>query len=415
MASREIEDTHKYLLSKLLLESGLECVTSAQDTPASTSSSGEDEQREAPETVEEELKDETIKEETQEYEIEEIIEEEPEIFPTPSLRRLLPDKIRRIQEHNSIHVLPEEFKADIDPTAIPKIATTAQQKYIDILASITGCSRYKKSLAEYWFLDTLANLLRRAQEDEMNRASQAVLILWFCEWMKEMQHFDAADRRRMLRRFQDNILAAARFIAEEDYLPTPQMAGVVYKSPEEDLEKKSVSRTDPDSKHLVTFEGAAYECSLRDLTHIIHYIYDLFSTDYQYNLVRSVFTFKPEYCLIDTPHQIRNPKRLFAPLKLKPKKEPKSPKKDKPPAGKGKRKDVDTEEYLALLELRARDEREQDALEEQARESWHRRCHILPLAFAADDQFFDKYWPPPPVEPEPEPEPEVKGKKKGKK
>lgn len=119
--------------------------------------------------MEEELKDETIKEETQEYEIEEIIEEEPEIFPTPSLRRLLPDKIRRIQEHNSIHVLPEEFKADIDPTAIPKIATTAQQKYIDILASITGCSRYKKSLAEYWFLDTLANLLRRAQEDEMNR------------------------------------------------------------------------------------------------------------------------------------------------------------------------------------------------------------------------------------------------------
>ncbi|KAL0803439.1 hypothetical protein ABMA28_017168, partial [Loxostege sticticalis] len=73
-----------------------------------------------------------------------------------------------------------------------------------------------------------------------------------------------------------------------------------------------------------------------------------FSTDYQYNLVRSIFTFTPEYVLIDAPFPIQNPKRLYAPLKIKPKKE-KSPKKDAKP-GKGKKKEVDTEEYLALLE-----------------------------------------------------------------
>lgn len=100
---------------------------------------------------------------------EEILEELPEIFPTPSLRHILPDRIRKIEEHNRIHVLPDEFKTDIDPAAIPKIAFTAPQKYIDILAEIVGCKKYKSSLAEFWFLDTLANLLRRAQEDELDR------------------------------------------------------------------------------------------------------------------------------------------------------------------------------------------------------------------------------------------------------
>lgn len=170
---------------------------------------------------------------------------------------------------------------------------------------------------------------------------------------------------------QDNMLSAARFVAEEEHLPTPQEAGVFYKAVDEG---KSVSKMMPESKRLVTFEGAKYECSLKDLTNIIHYLFDLlviwikfglgwvrqqtskailcifrFSTDFQYNLVRSVFTFSPEYKLIDAPFQMLNPKRLFAPLKSKPKKE-KSPKKEKPSA-KGKKKDIDTEEYLALLEV----------------------------------------------------------------
>lgn len=93
----------------------------------------------------------------------------PEIFPSPSLRHVLPDRIRKIEEHNRIHVLPEEFRTDIDPNAIPKISVTAPKKYIDILAEIVGCTKYKSSLAEYWFLDTLANLLRRAQEDDLSR------------------------------------------------------------------------------------------------------------------------------------------------------------------------------------------------------------------------------------------------------
>ncbi|XP_063834441.1 uncharacterized protein LOC135083663 [Ostrinia nubilalis] len=416
MTSKTIEDIHISLLNKLLSDSGLECIRSAPESMESSSITGEMEEQGPAEVAEEAAPEVEAVEEEKEQIIEEIIEELPEIFPTPSLRRVLPDRIRKIEEHNRIHVLPEEFRTDIDPQWIPKINVTAPQKYIDTLAEITGCMKYKSSLAEYWFLDTLANLLRRAQEDELNRPTQAVLILWFCEWMKEMQHFDAADRQRMLRRFQDNMLSAARFIAEEQRLPTPTEAGVFYKATEE-LPEGQEPPTVPapgESKHLVTFEGAAYECSLRDLTKIIHYIFDLFSTDYQYNLVRSIFTFPPEYVLIDAPFPIQNPKRLYAPLKIKPKKE-KSPKKDAKPAGKGKKKEVDTEEYLALLELIARDEREQEEQEERDREDWNRRSHILPLNFAATDEFFDKYWPPPPPEPEPEPEPEPKGKGKGKK
>ncbi|KAG6464487.1 hypothetical protein O3G_MSEX014548 [Manduca sexta] len=208
------------------------------------------------------------------------------------------------------------------------------------------------------------------------------------------------------------MLSAAIFVAENDRLPSPDEAGVYYKAQETDDQGSRPAATE--SKHVVTFEGAAYECCLRDLTRIIHYIFDLFSTDYQYNLVRSVFTFTPEYTLIDAPYQIQNPKRLYAPLKAKPKKE-KSPKKESKPPVKGKKKEVDTEEFLALMELKAKEERELEELEEKEREEWNRRNQILPLVFAADDAFFDKYWPPPPPEPEPEPEPDTKGKGKGKK
>ncbi|XP_052751253.1 uncharacterized protein LOC113514575 isoform X2 [Galleria mellonella] len=365
----------------------------------------------------EEVIPEEIPEEEKQQIVEELFEEETEVFPSPSLRRILPDKIRKIEEQNKIHVLPEEFKTDIDPAAIPKIAYTAQQKYIDILAEIVGCTKYKSSLAEFWFLDTLANLLRRAQEDELDRPTQAILILWFCEWMKEIQHFDAADRNRMLKRFQDNMVSAARFIAEEERLPTPTEAGVYYQARENLPGAQELGPNIPTElkQHLVTFKGAAYECSLRDLTKIIHYIFDLFSTDYQYNLVRSIFTFTPEYMLIDAPFQIQNSKGLYVPLKFKPKKE-KSPKKDSKQT-KGKKREIDTEEYLALMELKAKEERELEEQEKKDREDWHRRNHILPLNFAADDAFFDKYWPPPPPEPiiEPEPEPKGKGKGKGKK
>lgn len=98
-----------------------------------------------------------------------LYEDEPAVFPTPSLRRLLPDKARKIEEANRIHVLPEYFKTDIDPQAIPKINHTPQQKYIEILGDLVGCKEYKRSLAEFWFLDTLANLLRKAQIDKMER------------------------------------------------------------------------------------------------------------------------------------------------------------------------------------------------------------------------------------------------------
>ncbi|XP_072932642.1 uncharacterized protein [Epargyreus clarus] len=411
MTSRRIEDAHVEMLNKLLSETGLECIRSAPASLESSSTSGESEAHVPCEEEEHKQASEALHEEALLEELaEEVMEEQPEVFPTPSLRKMLPDTIRDIEAYNRIHVLPEEFKKDIDPLLIPKIAYTAQQKYIDILAELTGCKEYTRSLAEYWFLDTLANLLRRAQEDGMDRPSQAVLILWFCEWMKEMQNFDAADRQRMLKRFQDNMLSAAKYIAEEEHLPTPADIGVNYKTLEEVEDRTPASS--PLSKHLVTFEGAAYECSLRDLTKIIHYIFDLFSSDYQYNLVRSVFTFAPEYVLIDAPYYIQNPKRMYAPLK--PKKE-KPAKKEAKPQQKGRKKEVDTEEYLALLELRAKEEREIEERDERDRENWNRRSHVLPLSFAVEDTFFDKYWPPPEPEPVPEPEPDHKPKGKGKK
>ncbi|XP_053619893.1 uncharacterized protein LOC128680638 isoform X2 [Plodia interpunctella] len=273
MTSHKIEDLHTALLDKLLSESGLECQRSLVESEISEIVPEETEEQVAAEEKAEGLA-EALGEEEAATTVEEIEEQKPLIFPTPSLRRVLPDRIRQIEESNRIHVLPKVFNTNIDPQAIPKIAYTAPQKYIDILAEIVGCRKYKSSLGEFWFLDTLANLLRRAQNEEFDRPTQAVLILWFCEWMKEMQHFDAADRQRMLRRFKDNMLSAARFIAVANHLPTPDEAGVYYMSEEERV-KSAVSSVVNESKHFVTFEGAAYECSLRDLTKIIHYIFDL--------------------------------------------------------------------------------------------------------------------------------------------
>lgn len=87
----------------------------------------------------------------------------------------------------------------------------------------------------------------------------------------------------------------------------------------------------------------------QDINSFVPTLCPSFSTDYQYNLVRSVFTFTPEYQLIDAPYQIQNPKKMYAALKVKPKKEIKSPKKEIKPI-KGKRKE-DTADYIALLEV----------------------------------------------------------------
>ncbi|XP_049705198.2 uncharacterized protein LOC110377070 [Helicoverpa armigera] len=415
MTSRKIEDVHRELLNKLLSDSGLVCFRSPTESPDTFTSSGSAEEQGPPEEEEETVPEVVLEEEPKVVIEEESLESLPEIFPTPSLRFVLPDKVRKIEKQNRIHVLPKEFNTSIDPLTIPKINTTPQQKYIEILAEIVGCKRYKSSLAEFWFLDTMANLLRRAQEDELDRPTQAILMLWFCEWMKEMEYFDAADRQRMMKRFQDNMLAAARYIAETGFLPDPSTAGVHYKAMEQ-AEMDSMSSKQELSKQGVHFGHASYECCLRDLTKIIHYIFDLFSTDYQYNLVRSVFTFTPEYALLDAPYQMQNPKKIYAVAKAKPAKKEKSPKKDKAQA-KVKKKDVETEEYLALMELKAKEERFLEEKEEREQEEWNRKSHILPLTFAATDEFFNKYWPPPPPEPEPEPSVEVaKGKpKKGKK
>ncbi|KAH9634917.1 hypothetical protein HF086_017216 [Spodoptera exigua] len=226
-----------------------------------------------------------------------------------------------------IHVLPEGLKTNIDPQAIPKINSTPQQKCIDVLGELLGCKRYKNSLAEFWFLDTLANLLRRAQEDEMDRPTQAILMIWFCEWMKEMQYFDAADRKRMMKRFQENMLAAARFIAQNDRIPTPYDAGISYKSPEDEL-KDTQSSLKPDSKHFVHFAGSTFECCMLDL-------------------------------------------------------------------------------------LKAREEKLLEEQEERDKEMWALRSSILPLSFAATEEFFNKYWPAPPPAPEPEAAPDT-AKSKGK-
>lgn len=58
---------------------------------------------------------------------------------------------------------------------------------------------------------------------------------------------------------------------------------------------------------------------------------------------------------------------------------------------------------------------QQEFEEERSREAWNRRSHILPLAFAATEEIFDKYWPPQIPSPEKTPEPVAPPVKKGKK
>lgn len=83
------------------------------------------------------------------------------------------------------------------------------------------------------------------------------------------------------------MLAAARFVGEESRLPTPLEAGVYHKALDEETiqNRKSVLKAhhfSMDSKMAVSFEGAtSYECLLKDLMKILHYIFDLLVNDLQ--------------------------------------------------------------------------------------------------------------------------------------
>ncbi|KAL4708569.1 hypothetical protein ACJJTC_014177 [Scirpophaga incertulas] len=174
MASKKVEKAHVSELRRVLSATGIAC---GRTEPESTESSISSREIDTTEHIEEQLQAEveefTLEEQKPEAQ-EEIAEEQPEIFPSRSLRRVLPERIRNIEGQNTIHVLPEKFHSDIDPNAIPKIVNTAPKKYIEDLAKIVGCKSYMSSLAEFWFLDTLANLLRRAQEDKLDKRYHAV-------------------------------------------------------------------------------------------------------------------------------------------------------------------------------------------------------------------------------------------------
>ncbi|CAG4967209.1 unnamed protein product [Parnassius apollo] len=187
MASNRIENAHIEELNKLLLNSGVTCVRSTLESEESSLLTEETEKDVQIKEEEEVLVEVEIEEETTHI-TEETEEEMPEIFPTPSLRKVLPAKIRDIKRQNQIHVLPEEFKKNIDAQRIPKIASTPAQKYIDELAELTGCSCYKISLSEFWFLDTLANLLRRAQEDQMDKRMRNKITCILYHRIDEYKH-----------------------------------------------------------------------------------------------------------------------------------------------------------------------------------------------------------------------------------
>lgn len=72
------------------------------------------------ESVEEEEVPEIL-EQSHEEEIESVtfVDEVP--FPSPSLRRIIPDRIRKIEKQNRIHVLPEVFRTKINPEDIPRV------------------------------------------------------------------------------------------------------------------------------------------------------------------------------------------------------------------------------------------------------------------------------------------------------
>ncbi|CAG9118584.1 unnamed protein product [Plutella xylostella] len=473
MASKQVEHLHLEGLARVLADAELECHRAREDSSVTEEDEEVleeeqtlnllEEQSQSPEQLSEEQKPSSSSS-----------EEGPRVFPTPSLRRELAEQERGLMMENTIHVLPEVFRTDIDPEAIPKIAHTPAQVYIDQLAALIGCSQHQHSLAEYWVLDTLAGLLRRAQTDGLEKPTQALLVLWFCEWMKEMQHFDAADRNRMIKRFMDNMMSAATFVAVEERIPAPEDVGIHYTYQDDDILKNLLESKAPqgslppgpttedvkrpsnpkgNSRVKITFEplGNQYECSLIDLTKIIHYIFDLYSTDYQYHLVRSIFTFPPDYTHIDAPYQIQVPKRLYttpktgqdrgkSPRNKSPKiekkdkspkiekkeKSPKTEKKDKSPKREKKdkspkieKKDKDSkkgkkekkgmkdekkimkeeeplpQDYIDLMELKAKEQQEIEAQEAIERELWHRKRSILPLNNAVASDFLSKYWPPP--------------------
>lgn len=166
MTSKQIENIHIDAINEILTRSGIECVKSFQESIEEESF--EEEEELVPEQIEEAKHEEKVEEEENAPSEEIIIDESPHVFPSPSLRKVLPESIRINEDFNRLHVLPDKFNTNINPFAIPKILVTPPQIYIDILADLVGCKEYKNNLAEYWFLDTLANLLRRAQEDRLD-------------------------------------------------------------------------------------------------------------------------------------------------------------------------------------------------------------------------------------------------------
>lgn len=75
------------------------------------------------------------------------------------------------------------------------------------------------------------------------------------------------------------MLTAAKFIAEEMHIPSPGDVGVFYKALEEMSESFMVqtrltASTAQGITHVI-FEKPAFECAMRDLVKITHYIFDL--------------------------------------------------------------------------------------------------------------------------------------------
>lgn len=71
-------------------------------------------------------------------------------------------------------------------------------------------------------------------------------------------------------------MAVARHIVDTKEIPTPADVGVYYMAQEEfPAGPKSTASSPTGHMPSVCFEWADYQCSLIDLTKIIHYIFDL--------------------------------------------------------------------------------------------------------------------------------------------
>lgn len=71
-----------------------------------------------------------------------------------------------------------------------------------------------------------------------------------------------------------------------------------------------------------------------------------------------MYTFTPEYCLLDAPFQIQNPRKMYTVLKPVKAPKEKAKKEDKPGKGKQKQKEekekvADTQEYINLMKVTA--------------------------------------------------------------